>query len=283
METNIHNSRNIPLPIQREVRKRCGFGCVICGFPLYEYDHLMGWANVHEHVSEDITLLCDQHHKEVTNGLLPREKVIDANKSPYNLKYGQSSPLLLHFEGTSCEVHIGGNYFNTIIQGEYTESIPLIVDGIPLIAFILQDNQLLLNVNLFDEFNQIVLRIVNNQLFYTTSPWDIRLTGKTLTIREKARKLLLRLRFDPPNKIVIDKGRFLCNGVEILVENDYILVTNNCTYLKNNSATNCHGGLIIGPTIKPIGGFMSLQGINRYLGSSKDALKWVKSLEKEFI
>ena len=98
METNNYNSRNIPLPIQREVRKRCGFGCVICGFPLYEYDHLTGWANVYEHVAEDITLLCDQHHKEVTNGLLPREKVFEANKSPYNLKYGLCSPLLLHYE-----------------------------------------------------------------------------------------------------------------------------------------------------------------------------------------
>jgi len=33
--------RNIPLPIQREVRQRCGFGCVICGTLLYEYDHIL--------------------------------------------------------------------------------------------------------------------------------------------------------------------------------------------------------------------------------------------------
>ena len=157
------------------------------------------------------------------------------------------------------------------------------VDGTPLIAFILQDNQLLLNVNIFDECNQIVMRIVNNQLFYTTSPWDIQLTGKTLSIREKARRFLLRIRFEPPNRIIIDKGRFLCNGVEVLVESDYILVTNNCTYIKSGSAINCHGGLIIGPTPKPIGGFMSLQGVNRYLGNSKEALEWVKSLEKEFV
>lgn len=38
------NSRNIPLPIQREVRQRCGFGCVICGMPLYEYEHMEEWA-----------------------------------------------------------------------------------------------------------------------------------------------------------------------------------------------------------------------------------------------
>ncbi len=81
MEVSKCNSRNIPLPIQREVRQRCGFGCVICGFPLYEYDHLKGWPNVQEHIASDITLLCDKHHREATSGLLPREKVIEAKEN----------------------------------------------------------------------------------------------------------------------------------------------------------------------------------------------------------
>lgn len=74
--------RKIPLPIQREVRQRCGFGCVICGVPSYEYHHMKGWATVKEHVAEDITLLCDGHHREVTSGLLPEEKVSEANARP---------------------------------------------------------------------------------------------------------------------------------------------------------------------------------------------------------
>jgi len=31
----------------------------------------------------------------------------------------------------------------------------------------------LLNVNLFDECNECVLRVVNNQLYYSAEPWDI--------------------------------------------------------------------------------------------------------------
>lgn len=282
MNANECNSRNIPLAIQREVRQRCGFGCVICGFPLYEYDHIKGWANVHEHIAAEITLLCDKHHREVTSGLLPRGKVIEANQSPYNLKAGQSRPLALHFEGNSCEMHIGGNYFVTKAMGQPTESIPLMVDGIPLIGFVLEDGHLLLNLILFDQFNNVVLRIVNNQLFYSISPWDIQLVGKTLTIREKARQFLIKITFEPPNKVTIDKGRFLCNGVEILVNSDHILVTNNSILISGCSTINCHGGLIIGSTPKPIGGFMSLQGVNRYLGDSKASLAWAKSVKKEF-
>jgi trigger factor len=282
MSTNECNSRNIPLPIQREVRQRCGFGCIICGFPLYEYDHLKSWANVKKHISEEITLLCDKHHREVTSGLLPREKVIEANKSRYNLKVGESKPYTLHFEGNSCSMQIGGNYFTTNYIGQPTESIPLIVDGIPLIGFVLEDGHLLLNLNLFDRFNNIVLKIINNHLFYSINPWDIQLVGKTLIIREKARQFLIRIIFKPPNKIIIDKGKFLSNGVEILIDSDHILVTNNNVLIRGCCATNCHGGLIIGPTPMPIGGFMSLQNIDRYLGDSKASLAWAKSVKKEF-
>lgn len=282
MSANECNNRNIPHPIQREVRQHCGFGCVICGFPLYEYDHLKGWANVKEHIANDITLLCDRHHREVTSGLLPRRKVIEANKLPYNLKTGKSKPYVLHYEGNSCSMEIGGNHFSTNYMGRPTESIPLIVDGIPLIGFVLEDGYLLLNLNLFDRFNNVVLRIINNHLFYSISPWDIQLVRKTLIVREKARQFLIRITFKPPNKVIINKGKFLCNGVEILVDDDHILVSNNNTLLSGNSAVNCHGGLIIGHTPVQIGGFMSIQNIDRYLGDSKASLDWAESVKKEF-
>jgi hypothetical protein len=31
----------IPLPVKRLVRQQCAFGCVLCGLPLYEYDHIV--------------------------------------------------------------------------------------------------------------------------------------------------------------------------------------------------------------------------------------------------
>jgi trigger factor len=179
-------------------------------------------------------------------------------------------------------MEIGGNYFSTNYMGRPTESIPLIVDGIPLIGFVLEDGHLLLNLNLFDRFNNVVLKIINNHLFYSISPWDIQLVRKTLIIREKARQFLIRITFKPPNKVVINKGRFLCNGVEILVDDDHILVTNNKMLLRGCAAVNCHGGLIIGSTPVPIGGFMSLQGVDRYLGDSKASLAWAESVKKEF-
>ncbi|ENC7033452.1 hypothetical protein ABUU69_003542 [Vibrio cholerae] len=268
------NSRNIPLPIQREVRQRCGFGCVICGLPLYEYEHMEEWAVVKRHVADEITLLCDQHHREKTGGLLPVEVVKAANKAPFNLKEGNSKPYNLHFAGTEATIEIGGNSFTCKDNGYGTAMVPVSVDGTPLIGLILADGHLLLNLVVFDEYNAPVLHIKNNQLIYSTSPWDIQLVGKKLTIREAHKKILFEIEFFPPNRVVINRGRLLRNGVEILIRPSNILVTNNSTLLSGCHAHNCYGGLIIGYHEKPVGGFMALQSIPRYLGDRAEALRF---------
>lgn len=273
-------SRNIPLPMQREIRQRCGFGCVICGLPLYEYEHMNEWAQVQRHVASEITLLCDQHHREKTGGLLPKEVVREADAKPFNLREGVSKPYDLHFAGTQAEVVIGGNSFTCEDQGYGTAMAPISIDGVALVGLILGDGHLLLNVVAFDECNVPVLHIKNNQLYYSMSPWDVQLVGTTLTLREAHRKILLEIEFAPPNKVIVTRGRFLRNGVEVLVRPENILITNNRTYISGCHAHNCHGGLILGHHDRPMGGFMALQGIPRYLGDRKEALQFENECQK---
>lgn len=270
------NSRNIPLPVQREVRQRCGFGCVICGMPLYEYEHMEEWALVKRHIADEITLLCDQHHREKTSGLLPKEQVRKANEKPFNLQEGISKPYLLHFSGEKAIVEIGGNIFSCKDQGYGTAMVPISVDGTPLIGLILADGHFLLNLVIFNEYNTPILHIKNNQLIFKPLAWDIQLVGTTLTLRENHRKILIEIEFCPPNKVIFKRGRFLRNGIEILVRPTNILITNNSTIIKNCTAVNCYGGLIIGYHEKAIGGFFAMDGISRYLGSNKEALKFEK-------
>src|SRR4030042_2333444 len=104
-EQSSPSSRNIPLPIQREVRRRCGFGCVICGMPLYEFEHMLGWAKVPRPVTEEITLMCDQHHRERTAGLLPIEAVSEANANPYNLRGEYQNPMTSISRGINAKLY----------------------------------------------------------------------------------------------------------------------------------------------------------------------------------
>ncbi len=202
-------SRNIPFPIKRKIRQRCGFGCVICGLPLYEYEHLLGFAKVKRHVEKEITLLCDQHHREKTSGLLPIDVVLEANEHPYNLRNGVSKPYDLHFSGISCNVILGNNLFYSRYMGYGTVMVPVSVDNISLIQFTLGDKHLLLTMNIFDESNKPILQIDENQLVYSTSPWDIEFVGRNLIIREAKSNILIDFSFEAPNKIRINRGRLL--------------------------------------------------------------------------
>lgn len=249
--------------------------------PLYEYEHLLGWANVQRHVTSEITLLCDQHHREKTSGLLPLDAVREADAEPHNLREGVSKPYTLHYEGDACEVVIGNSTFTTKDAGYGTVMVPISVDSTPLVAFILADGHLLLNVNLFDEANNCILRIVNNQLAYSSDPWDIQLVGRNLKIRAGHRRVLVDMTFDPPNRIRLNQGHLLRNGVEILVRPRYVLLTNNCTLISGMTAVNCAYGLKVGPHDDPMGAAIALPSIDRYPGDTKAAIRWARAAMKD--
>ncbi|MHB0562224.1 hypothetical protein ACX3RA_15640, partial [Escherichia coli] len=54
-------SRRIPETIKRQIRQRCGFGCVICGFGFYDYEHFKpDFVDAKVHDPNGMTLLCSQ-------------------------------------------------------------------------------------------------------------------------------------------------------------------------------------------------------------------------------
>jgi trigger factor len=244
--------------------------------PLYEYEHMEEWAVVQRHVADEITLLCDHHHREKTNKLLPKAMVREANADPYNFRKNVKKPYTFHFSGKEAEIFIGGNRFTCEDHGYGTILVPISIDDVALVGFILTDGHLLLNLAVFDEFNALVLQIKNNQLFYANIPWDIQLVGTRLTIREAHRKVLLEIDFTPPNSISISRGRFLRNGVEVLVRPDGVLVTNNSILIRGCHAHNCGAGLMLGPHTNNMSGMFYLEQIPRYLGDRKAALNFEK-------
>jgi hypothetical protein len=253
---NIANSSNrlpVPEPMKREVRQRCGFGCVICGFPLYTYEHILGYANVKRHVASDLTLLCDQHQRESTSRLLPREDIIRADQNPYNLRQGISKPYLLHYGGSNCIADIGKNVFVFQDTGDIIEFIALAIDEDPIVSFKLDNGHWLLNLRAFDKNDGIVARITDNELVYSTSPWDIELVGRNLVIREAERKILLDLLFEPPSQIKVQRGHFQPNGIEVDIGQNYLDVLN----IRTRMAGNCGSGVY---------------GIN--LGEGKGSIRW---------
>ncbi len=241
----------IPDPMKREVRQRCGFGCVMCGLPLYTYEHILGWANVHRHVADELTLLCDLHQRESTNNLLPREQIIRADKNPYNLREGVSKPYTLHYEGSDCIVDIGGNVYSFRDEGYGTEFVALALDDDPIISFRLDSGHWLLNLNVYNRNDDLILLIADNELIYSPNSWDIELVGHNFVIHEAKRKIFVDILFEPPNQIKIQRGHFLHKGIEVeITQNCLKIVNTGATFTRCGSRDLTHG-MLIGNMVKP--------------------------------
>jgi trigger factor len=214
--------------MKRAVRQRCGFGCVICGLPVCHIDHVIDYAVVRKHEESNLTLLCPLHHQEKSSGRLTVEAVSEANANPVNKRTGTTAPHTLYFGSGSPKIEMGRNWFSS----EAT-LVALAVDGLPLLAFGREDGGLLLSLLLLDEFNFPILQILDNELIMSATQWDAQLVGKTLTLRKRPRDIALELVLDPPDRVVVTRGSFLCNGVRMEVGKHGFVVNGDVAALGN--------------------------------------------------
>src|ERR1700756_833363 len=84
-------SRDIPADIRRVVRQRDGFGCVVCGLGIYEYDHFNPeFSEAKSHRPDGIILLCASCHAKKTKKVLSLETIAAAAANPRCKRVGFS-------------------------------------------------------------------------------------------------------------------------------------------------------------------------------------------------
>ncbi|WP_336704371.1 HNH endonuclease signature motif containing protein [Chryseobacterium indologenes] len=207
----------IPKSIEREVRQRCGFGCVICGCPVYDYEHMLEWSVVQRHVASEITLLCPTHHRAKTSKRLSPEMVKKANEKPFNLNKDFSTPDPLYFEGEKAIVNIGDCTFSTLYNGNETSLIALQILEQPIIKVTIIDGHYLIDAQLYNKNNELLLSIKDSVLEYSLGTWDIYFVGNTLTIREGSRKIFVEIAFESPDTVSIKRGNVYFKSVNVKI------------------------------------------------------------------
>jgi trigger factor len=97
-----------------------------------------------------------------------------------------------------------------------------------------QDGNLLLNLSLYDQKGKQIVRIRDNELAYSTDPWDITFVGSTVRIQAQARDTLLSLKFDPnENVISFNEAKLRFAGYEVLIDRDGINMPASFNGFKN--------------------------------------------------
>ena len=168
------NRPQIPAEIKRRVRERCGYGCVLCGRPICEYHHINGYNSKTGHVENDITMLCDGCHRKTTNGIFSRKEIGAANSTPFNKRRQNSlstpdTVWLTH--SRECCISVASNSFSMRArQDGYV--IILAMDGNPVISLRWESDHWLLSLKIYDEMDNPLLIIQNNEMSYRTSDVD---------------------------------------------------------------------------------------------------------------
>ena len=166
--------------VKRQVRQECLFGCVICGMPIFQYDHIVDYSERPAHEPENIALLCPNHHMDKTAGRLSRASVAQARRAPFNSLENSTSEYILNAT-QGVELWLGSNqiYISEIVANYSV----LQINGKDFLAIHRIGESLTYSAIVTDEQGGQLLRIDRGELVVATNVWDYRYEGKHLSIR----------------------------------------------------------------------------------------------------
>lgn len=221
--TNIHGlSRNIPESVKHAVRQRCGFGCIICGNSIVEYEHVdPEFAQAKRHDPDGITLLCPMCHARVTRKFLSKATVRVAMGNPRCKQQGFSFGELDPANVRPYIVFAGLTIINC--------PIPVQVRGLPLFQIESPEESggpYRLSASFFDTVGMPSLLIRRNEWYAFSDAWDIEVSGGRIVIRSSPRNISLGISFVPFGGIFIEKVDMYVAGYRFLGNKETLSVIN---------------------------------------------------------
>ncbi len=238
MENKYGLTRKIPAEVKRKVRQRDGFGCVLCGSGIYEYEHVIPeFSEAKIHDFECITLLCPSCHAKVSRKHLSKESVKEAMKKPFCKQQGYTNECF----------DIGKGYPNIILSGSQFKGckIPIMLHNEPVIEFDESEefpNLFLLSANFYDKNGKESLILKKNEWFANSDLWDIEIIGPTLTIREGPKNISLKLKVSAPHFITIEKIDMYFKDMHLLGDKDTLKLIYRNGFTLHLTGGNMNGG-----------------------------------------
>ena len=195
-------SRDIPLSVKRQIRSQCGYGCVVCGNAIYQYEHVdPPFAEAQHHDPDGIALLCGHCHDCVTRGVWSKEKIKEARQNPICRQQG--------FSRLGLDVTTKDRFIIKIGSTEFVNLGPVIrIDDQEILAIgppEEPDSPPVISATFFDRENNEVARIVENEWRGSTEAFDIETRGDTISIRSGSGKIDLVLKLQPPRKLIVER------------------------------------------------------------------------------
>jgi hypothetical protein len=212
-DTNRHGlSRHIPADVKLAIRQACGFGCVVCGSAIIEYEHIdppFAWATAHR--PENMALLCPQCHSKVTRKFLTKAAVATARANPRCLQQGFASEAFA----------LGVRQPEIVLAGVILRNcpVPMQIHGMPLLKVQAAESPgqpFRLGGTFCNSRGQVSLQIVENEWRPLAANWDFEAVGGQLIVRDERKKVSLRVRMELPERLVVEELDMLLGGYRVI-------------------------------------------------------------------
>ena len=208
--------RSIPEDVKREVRQRSKFGCVVCRAGLYEYEHIVPCFNEAErHEAQNICCLCSSCHDKVTRGHYPKDFIRKKYEEVQASDLDEARPPFsdIVFNNQQAELKIGGIAYDPGItsvvkyHGREVFSIaPADEDGVTGV-----------NATFVDSDGRETLNIEGNVWTGALTAWDTEVVGSRVKVRKRKGVYSLVLRFEAPDRVVVERLDMRMGNSHILV------------------------------------------------------------------
>lgn len=199
------DDRNIPEATKRAVRQECHFGCVICGMPVFEYDHIEPFASVKKHVAANLALLCPNHHRDKTSGRLAVERVAKARGWPFNASSPRTAPYGLE-ASQALEVRVGSNVATG--TNDAPDHHVIWINGKSFVTIHREGEAYTYSALVTDAGGQVLVEIDHGALTVATDVWDYAYEGRLVTVRSRAGVIVFEAELSD-RTFAIHRGAFI--------------------------------------------------------------------------
>lgn len=238
MSKNQHGlSRNIPEDIKQEIRKKYGFGCIICGLGIYEYEHIdPEFKDAREHDPTKITLLCSQCHSKKTRKFINKETIIEKMKAPINLTSG--------FVNEFLDINLESHIIIEIGDAKFANcNVPIRFKNQNLIKIEKPTDgskNYILSCEFTDRTGLNTLKIINNEWITNSDSWDIIAKAGQLIIKNEDEVYLI-IENKNNNTLFIKYFKTVIQGYDVEISENGLKINN--AMLKLFSVSNCNIGI----------------------------------------
>ncbi|MCB1345342.1 MAG: SEC-C domain-containing protein [Rhodobacter sp.] len=206
--------------VRRTIRKNSGFGCVVCGLAIGDYEHVdPTYVDAEIHDPNCMTFLCIRCHGKVTRGQLSKESVKDAMREPAAFKAGFSFEAL-DVGSSAPTIHIGPMSVKNCESIISVNSRPVLWIHPPEEA----GGPVRIGAEIRNEHGELVFSIVDNEWRVQKESWDVEVIGKTTTIRNGPREIALVIRTEPPGDLYIDRMDMSIEGYRFWIDSGNLYI-----------------------------------------------------------